>query len=233
MNTKSARIGPKELIGFLINALVLASILFLLSGRVDWWEAWLMAGLFVAVLFESRLIRVKRDPDLARERATWKRQPGVMAADKVLLLLAGSLGPFALMIVAGLDKRWGGSPTLPAWLELLAFAVVALGYALIAWATAANHFFSAVVRIQADRGHTVVTRGPYRFVRHPGYAGGMLTYLAMPIALGTLWALLPAILIWISLIVRAAREDRFLQRELPGYAEYAAKTRYRLIPSVW
>lgn len=233
MNAHSQPLGAKEVIGFLLNALVLVSILFLLSGRLDWWEAWVMAGLFVVVLFESRLRMVVRDPDLARERASWKRQPGILAGDKALLLLVGSLGPFALMIVAGLDKRWGGSPALPPLLELAAFVIVALGYALSAWAMAANRFFSAVVRIQADRGHTLITRGPYRFVRHPGYAGGLLTYLAMPLALGTLWAFLPALAIGIGLIVRAAREDRFLQRELPGYADYARQIRYRLLPGIW
>lgn len=233
MNARSQQIGAREAIGFLLNALILVSILFLLSGRLDWWEAWVMAGLFVVVLFESRLRMVVRDPDLARERASWKRQPGILAGDKALLLLVAVIGPFALMIVAGLDKRWGGSPALPPLLELAAFVIVALGYALSAWAMAANRFFSAVVRIQADRGHTLITRGPYRFVRHPGYAGGLLTYLAMPLALGTLWAFLPALAIGIGLIVRAAREDRFLQRELPGYADYARQIRYRLLPGIW
>lgn len=230
---QSPRIGAKEMIGFLIGALVMLPILFLLSGRPDWWEAWLMTGLFVAVLFESRLLMIARDPDLARERATSRSKPGIMAGDKTLLLIVAVIGPFALLVVAGLDKRWSGSPALPLWLELAAFVTVALGYAISAWAMARNRFFSAVVRIQVDRGHTVVTRGPYRYIRHPGYAGGLLTYAGMPLALGTLWAFLPALAICVGLFVRAAREDRFLQRELPGYAEYARQTRHRLLPGVW
>lgn len=233
MNAQLPRIGAKRVIGFLINALLPAPILFLLAGRADWWEAWVMTGLFVVVLFESRLLMVARDPDLALERANWKRQPAVAAGDKPLLVLVALIGPFAQWVIAGLDKRWGGSPALPPWLELAAFVIVALGYALSAWARAANRFFSAVVRIQADRGHTLITRGPYRFVRHPGYAGGLLTYLAMPLALGTLWAFLPAFVIGIGLIVRAAREDRFLQRELAGYKDYARQTRARLLPGIW
>jgi protein-S-isoprenylcysteine O-methyltransferase Ste14 len=233
MSAQSPRIGAKEVIGFLINALLLPPILFLVSGRPDWWEAWVMAGLFVAVLFESRLLMVARDPALARERASSRNKPGILPGDKALLLIVAVIGPFAQLVVAGLDKRWGASPGLPPWLELAAFAVVALGYAISAWAMASNRFFSAVVRIQADRGHTVIDRGPYRYVRHPGYAGALLTYLAIPLALGTLWAFLPAFVIIAALVIRTDREDRFLQRELPGYPAYVGRTRHRLLPGVW
>jgi protein-S-isoprenylcysteine O-methyltransferase Ste14 len=136
-------------------------------------------------------------------------------------------------LVAGLDKRWNGSPALPLTVELGAFAIVIVGYWISVWALIANKFFSAVVRIQKERGHTVVTTGPYRFVRHPGYAGGVIAYLATPLALGTLWAYLPMGLILCALALRTALEDRTLQDELPGYAEYAARVRYRLLPGIW
>ena len=97
----------------------------------------------------------------------------------------------------------------------------------------ANRFFSAVVRIQHDRGHKVVRDGPYRIVRHPGYAGGLYTWLTAPLMLGTLWAYIPALLTVCALVVRTALEDRTLIQELPGYAEYTARTRYRLLPGIW
>jgi protein-S-isoprenylcysteine O-methyltransferase Ste14 len=117
--------------------------------------------------------------------------------------------------------------------QIAALLALISGYLLAVWAMLANRFFSAYVRIQGDRGQSVVTDGPYRGVRHPAYAGGLISNLALPIMLGSLWALIPALLGAISMIVRTALEDRTLQAELPGYAEYARKTRYRLLPGVW
>ena len=141
----------------------------------------------------------------------------------------GLYGPLAFCIVIGLDRRWQWSPPL----QLTALIVVASGMAFAIWAFVANQFFSAVVRIQKDRGHAVVTSGPYRFVRHPGYAGGALSYVAAPVMLGTLWALIPAAPLIAALVVRTALEDRTLRDELAGYAEYTQKVCYRLVPGIW
>jgi protein-S-isoprenylcysteine O-methyltransferase Ste14 len=108
-----------------------------------------------------------------------------------------------------------------------------LGWALFMWAMGANAFFSEAVRIQEERGHTVVTDGPYRYVRHPGYVGAILALFATPLLLGSLWALIPAGLATIGYVVRTALEDKTLQEELDGYTEYAQQTRYRLLPGVW
>jgi protein-S-isoprenylcysteine O-methyltransferase Ste14 len=118
-------------------------------------------------------------------------------------------------------------------LHITAFVITALGYSLGTWATLVNRFFSAVVRIQRDRGHTVVSSGPYRLIRHPGYAGAVVTSLATPLLLGSLWALIPAVLAVCTLIIRTALEDRTLQEELEGYHDYTARVRYRLLPGVW
>ena len=101
------------------------------------------------------------------------------------------------------------------------------------WALVVNKYFSAIIRIQTDRGHTVITGGPYRYVRHPGYAGGVIANLVIPLMLGSLWALIPAVLTVIILFIRTAKEDQTLIDELPGYVEYAQRTRYRLIPGIW
>ena len=108
-----------------------------------------------------------------------------------------------------------------------------LGYAFSSWALIVNRFFSGTVRIQTERGHHVVTDGPYRIIRHPGYAGSLLGYVFIPILLDSLWAFIPAVLLIIVMFIRTASEDSTLQTELPGYAEYAEKTRYRLIPGIW
>ena len=112
-------------------------------------------------------------------------------------------------------------------------AAALLAAAFVTWAMTVNKFFSAVVRIQADRGHVVVSAGPYQLVRHPGYAGSIVATLAIPIMLGSLWGLVPAALTTLAIVVRTGREDRMLRRELRGYQAYAARTRFRLAPGIW
>ena len=223
----------KAVAGFIVVTALPALILFLATGRVDWWEAWAMIGLNASVTIISRVILLRVHPDLAAERARWTRIQDVKAWDKVLVPIVGMCGPFLMWLIAGFDKRWNGSPQLSFELEIAGFALVILGYAFSMWAFLENKFFSAVVRIQADRGHIVVSTGPYRWVRHPGYAGGIVGYMLTPIALGTLWVLLPALLTSIAVIVRTALEDAMLQAELPGYRDYSARVRYRLAPGLW
>jgi protein-S-isoprenylcysteine O-methyltransferase Ste14 len=115
----------------------------------------------------------------------------------------------------------------------IGFAVFAAGYAFSLWAAATNPFFSAVVRIQSERGHRVIDQGPYAWVRHPGYAGPVLGHLALPLALGSVRGLLPAALGVFFLSLRAVYEERRLMRELPGYADYAARVRWRFFPGLW
>jgi protein-S-isoprenylcysteine O-methyltransferase Ste14 len=147
--------------------------------------------------------------------------------------LVAIYGPLVTLVVAGLDRRWGWRPEVPWVWALIGAALLVLASAFAAYAMLTNRFFSAVVRIQRERGHTVVTAGPYRWVRHPGYAGGVACHLAMPILLGSLWALIPGVLTAGLTVLRTALEDRTLRAELPGYSEYARRTRYRLLPGVW
>ena len=116
---------------------------------------------------------------------------------------------------------------------MVGFIFIALGYAFAAWALAENRFFSGVVRIQTDRGHVVCDSGPYRFVRHPGYAGNILALFGIVLALGSVWTLIPAAAASIIAVIRTALEDRTLQEELPGYRDYTRRVRYRLIPWIY
>ena len=181
-------------------------------------------GAAVSVVF------VKVQPDLARERTRWREGK---QWDKPFLLILGVVGPALTQLVCGLDKRFGWSPAPFAPLQAAAAMVFAAGVAITAWAMAVNPFFSAVVRIQTDRGHTVVGRGPYRFVRHPGYAGMSLATLSGPVVLGTWWGLAPAALLVVTIVLRTVLEDRTLHDELPGYREYAARVRHRIVPALW
>jgi protein-S-isoprenylcysteine O-methyltransferase Ste14 len=146
--------------------------------------------------------------------------------------MALSIG-FPLVIVAGLDHRFGWSPAFPVWLNVLGLILIALGYGFAVWALVENRFFYSVVCIQMDRGHEVCDSGPYRIVRHPGYAGNILPLPGIVLALSSVWTIIPAVAALIIAIIRTALEDRTLQEELPGYRDYAQQVRYRLIPGVY
>jgi protein-S-isoprenylcysteine O-methyltransferase Ste14 len=222
----------RMLIGAFILLALPAVILFGSSGRLDWGMAWVYVGLTTAFSLGSRIIMQWKIPELIAERGQALDKEDTEPWDKVLMPL-GIIVAIVMLIVAGLDKRFEWSPNLPLLLYITAFVITALGYSLGTWATLVNRFFSAVARIQRDREHTVVTSGPYRLIRHPGYAGGVVTSLATPLLLGSLWALIPATFAVCLLIIRTALEDRTLQEELEGYHDYAAGVRYRLLPGVW
>jgi protein-S-isoprenylcysteine O-methyltransferase Ste14 len=217
------------------GALMLLSpvVLCLAAGRWNWLAGWLFGLTLLISIILSRVLVAVKSPGLLAERARWVRGERTEGWDQILLPIVGVYGPLAVLVVAGLDERFGWPPPIAPWVQVIAYALVVAGFAFAAWAMVANRFFSAVVRIQTDRGQTVVTSGPYRFVRHPGYAGGMLAWLAAPLALASLWALLPAALIAFALVTRTILEDRMLRSDLPGYAEYAQRTRARLLPGVW
>jgi protein-S-isoprenylcysteine O-methyltransferase Ste14 len=140
---------------------------------------------------------------------------------------------FPLVIVAGLDHRHGWTQEFPLWLNIIGFILITLGYTFASWAVAENRFFSTTVRIQMDRGHAVCDSGPYRIVRHPGYAGNILPPLGIVLSLSSVWTLLPAAAALIITVIRTALEDQTLKEELPGYRDYTRRVRYRLIPGIY
>lgn len=215
-------------IGFLV--LIQAVILFLSIGKWDWWNAWAYLALYLAFILVNAIVLLPGHKELVEERS--QIGEGAKGWDKVIGIITG-IGGFAILILAGLDERFGWPGGIRIEVQIAAFILLALSYALFAWAMVSNKFFSTIVRIQKERGHTVQTGGPYRFVRHPGYASLLVSYLMIPIALGSLWAVIPAFVLVANLCIRTALEDRTLQNELEGYKEYAGRVRYRLIPGVW
>lgn len=215
----------------LVSLLETAVILFVGAGTIRWPAAWAFLAIQLAAIAANWLFVFRRDPQLLAERGA--PGPNVKRWDRLLAAWVGDGGPLTLAIVAALDRRWGWSPPLPPAVQAAALLLVVGSYALWTWAMASNHFFSKLVRIQTDRGHTVVTGGPYRWMRHPGYAASLLYNAAPAIGLGSLWALLPACLTVAALVARTVLEDCLLHVELPGYREYAMRVRYRLIPGVW
>ncbi len=207
---------------------VQAAILFLGSGRPGWTRAWVYLASYVGLIALTRF--VVRDPELFAERAQIKKD--AKAWDKILSALFGIFG-LGLLVVAALDVRFTWSPPMSTASAVAGLVTFLLGFGLSVWAMAANRFFSSVVRIQADRGHTVATGGPYRFVRHPGYAGFIAGTFGTVLLLGSRWAFVPAALSGVLVVVRTVFEDRTLREELPGYRDYAAQVRHRLLPGVW
>jgi len=209
------------------------AILLLTSGDIRWWQAWVYIGISYAAVIVSRVIVARKNPELIAERAGYTEKQDAKQWDKLLSPLSALWIPLTYFITAGLDRRWQWSPPLPLWVTLAAVAVALAGFAFSTWAMVVNKFFSALVRIQKERGHQVVESGPYRVVRHPGYAGGLLTALMFPLITNSLWAFIPVVLYLIALVLRTALEDKTLVAELPGYQEYTRKTRYRLLPGIW
>jgi len=173
---------------------------------------------------------IPRYPQLLAERLNPSRASKKW--DKAIMGFVGVL-VLAGYVIAGLDERYGWTTSITPTLQWAALILTAAGYALTVWATASNAFFSLIVRIQTERGHTVATGGPYRFIRHPSYLGQIVQYLAMPVMLGSGWAALTGAATALLILMRTALEDGTLQTELPGYKEYAADVRFRLIPGVW
>jgi protein-S-isoprenylcysteine O-methyltransferase Ste14 len=210
-----------------VTHLVLGAILFVAAGRLGWVWAWAYLGVGLMILVVNALV-------LPAELIAERGQPreNVKRWDRVLTAVA-SVPMLGLPIVAGLDERFGWSPPVALIVHLLGLVLFVLGQGLFTWAMASNKYFSTLVRIQMDRDHTVATGGPYRYVRHPGYTAYSVFSFGASLALGSLWALVPAGLVACLLVVRTALEDRTLQEELAGYRDYARRVHYRLLPGIW
>ena len=233
MANKRKVLTPSVLVQVLVFVVLVPCLPLLISWRWGWWEAWVYALIGILGFAVSRFLAARRHPDLLAERARFMRHEDTKSWDQLLARLVGLGGAF-IPLVAGLDARYGWTgQEFGLVAKLVALALIAAGFAIGSWALMENRFFSGVVRIQVERGHHVVTTGPYRWVRHPGYAGALLDYWLTPIFLDSLWTFIPVAALTVVLVVRTALEDRVLQAELPGYREYASKTPFRLLPGIW
>ena len=220
------------IVQLVIVVIIAPFIPMIISSQWGWWQAWAYAVASILSFVISRLIVNRVHPDLIKERGRFMQAKDTKPWDKLLAPLLG-LGSILILVVAGLDKYYAWSPASSLISNLVALFGIVLGYGFSSWALVENRFFSGTVRIQTERGHHVITTGPYRIVRHPGYAGGLLGYIFIPLLLNSLWAFIPAVLLAIVMIIRTALEDKTLQAELPGYKEFVQKTKYRLLPGIW
>ena len=232
MENQTKIITPRVIALMLFFVVVVPFLPLLISRQWDWWEAWVYAIIGILGFAISRALAARRHPDLLAERARFLQHEDAKPWDKLMSPLLG-LGGVLLPLVVGLDALFGWSPPFSLPVKILALLIILAGYALGSYALIENRFFSGVVRIQNDRGHQVVSGRPYRWIRHPGYAGALLTYLATPLFLDSRRAFLPALFLTIILLIRTSLEDKTLQNELDGYREYTRRVRYRLLPGVW
>jgi protein-S-isoprenylcysteine O-methyltransferase Ste14 len=217
----------KRITQVVIQFLIFALILFSTSGKLNWIWAWAYMGVSILILAINAMLL---SPELMAERGEVKEN--VESWDRYMASI-GSIITLVIVILPGLDLRFEWSPPLNPFVQIIGLIVYVLGMGLFTWSMASNPFFSGVVRIQMDRDQVVATSGPYRYVRHPGYLGYITAYSATALALGSLWALIPAFLLLISMTMRTVLEDKTLLEKLEGYREYAAQVRYRLLPGVW
>jgi protein-S-isoprenylcysteine O-methyltransferase Ste14 len=226
-------VSTRQWIRVVVVYLAIPLALLTCGGDLYWWQAWIYSLLIVFVSIGGRIWAEQRNPGLLAERQDVEKIQDAKAWDKVLAPLMALSVSFPLVIVAGLDHRYSWSPAFPLWLIVPGFILISLGYAFASWALAENRFFSGVVRIQKDRGHEVCDSGPYRIVRHPGYAGNIPPLLGIVLALSSLWTLIPVVVALLIMAIRTSLEDKTLHEELPGYSDYAQRVRYRLIPGIY
>jgi protein-S-isoprenylcysteine O-methyltransferase Ste14 len=207
-------------------------VLFASAGSLGWIWGWALLIILAALMAAHPLLLVPRNPELLVERDKGILAEGVKGWDKWITSSSGGM-MILIWIVAGLDFRYQWSDSLPFAIHLGGAVLVMLGYALFMWAMLSNPFFSEGVRIQTERDHSVAAGGPYQLVRHPGYLGTIIAHLAMPLLLGSPWAMIPALLLSALFVLRTLLEDKTLMDELPGYRSFAVRIRYRLLPLFW
>jgi protein-S-isoprenylcysteine O-methyltransferase Ste14 len=203
------------------------AILFVAAGTLSWKWAWYVLLLGFALLIFNWIVM---PAEVIEERG--RKKENVKKWDKILSSII-SIPTLLMYVFSGLDRRFHWTGDIPVFINIAGLAFIFLGSLLFTWSMVSNKFFSTLVRLQIDRQHTVVTEGPYKFIRHPGYLGYIIFTVATPIALGAYWGLVFSAIIGILLFVRTTLEDATLKKELPGYAEYTENVKYKLVPFLW
>lgn len=232
MESKNKKSVVRIVVMLLLVLVIFPLLPMIISGRWDWWQAWVMFAVFVLSFIVSRAIAARKTPDILKERANSATRDNTQAWDKWLSPVV-AFGSVFILLVAGLDVLFNWSADLPLGLELFGLFLIVVGYALGSYAFIENAFFAGTVRLQEERGHKVISSGPYAWVRHPGYLGSLIASLGIPLLLNSLWAYVPVIIIGFFFVLRTHLEDQFLQENLPGYSDYAKEVRYRLFPGIW
>ncbi len=229
-NTMTPKYVLKNIIRFAGFLVLLGIFIFVPAGTLSYWQGWVFLAAFGFALAFFMLYGMLRDPNMLKERS--QKAKNVKHWDTVILNIY-TVFLVIMVVLAPLDGGRFHWSHVPVWVNMLGLGLMIPSFALLMWVTVTNTYLSRYVRIQDDRGNQVVTSGPYRFVRHPMYASNILFFPSIPLLLGSWWALIPAVIIMGLFTLRTYLEDKTLQAELPGYKEYAMKTRYRMVPGIW
>jgi len=224
------RVLVRYIIRETMGIVIVGVALFWAAGTLSWWPGWGLVALTAGWVAGMTVVILRFNPDMLADRLGARKQGERW--DRVIMSIVG-ISQLVRLVVAGLDERFGWTPGFPSSLQVAGLAAALLGYALVVWATAVNAHFSQIVRIQAERDHTVATGGPYAWVRHPAYVGSIVNELAVPLLLDSWWALIPGVLNATLFVVRTALEDDTLKKNLAGYSAYAQEVSARLVPGIW
>ncbi len=233
VHKRAASLTPllKIVAGLAITVLTIAFAIFVLlhAHRLEWTLGWIYVGILIATWLINLVCLGLWNPELIERRMRFGK--GIKSWDKVWISLF-TIALIATFVAANFEMR-GAVPKAPGAVWLIGFALYVPGWALTIWSMVVNPFFEKMVRIQTDHGHHVIEKGPYAYVRHPGYVGVAGWIISTPLLLASAWTFVPALITVILLVIRTALEDRTLKAELPGYADYAERVRFRLIPGIW
>ena len=233
MQTTPKQVGYGTWIGLIATYLLIPALMLWLGKDGWWWQAWVYSALVFAAGVGGRWLADWVHPGLMAERTTALKRDDVRGWDRLLMPLVVITLAYPSIVIAAIDHaaRWSGP--FPVWANIIGVVLVVFGYAFSDWAIVCNRFFSLMVRIQFDRGHEVIENGPYAYVRHPAYAGNFIASIGMILMLDSTWAALPLLANWVFSIMRTVLEDKTLIAELPGYADYAKRVKWRLLPFIW
>jgi protein-S-isoprenylcysteine O-methyltransferase Ste14 len=229
MSDTSFRVVGKALIQLVVTVAVIWVLLFASAGTIDWPRAWWFMAAFVVAILVAVAVLYRMNPEIFAARS--RIQPGTKLWDYIFITLV--IGGMTLILpVAGFDKRFGGADA-PDWVVVVGYVLFVISFIGQTWPQAVNRHFEPGVRIQEDRGQTVIDTGPYAYVRHPGYISGSLLALSIALVLGSWWALVPVAVVIVGLAVRTVFEERTLRAELAGYIDYTQRVKWRWVPGVW
>ena len=228
---KLNRYGVKGIIIWYLMVLVSFLALLIFSGKLDWLNAWVYFSLSMVYTTIIFIVLAIKNPEMLNERGKLVKK-GTKPFDRVFYVLWMPLVLISMVIMAwdAVKFQWS---SMPFWSLILGVFITIPGLILGLWAMTSNPYFELTVRIQEERNHKVITSGPYKLIRHPGYAGEILSLISTPFMLGSIWGFVPIGIIILIFIIRTALEDRILRKELQGYEEYANQTRYKLVPCIW
>jgi protein-S-isoprenylcysteine O-methyltransferase Ste14 len=231
-NKKINKSGIKVIVGTFLGPFIQVALLFISAGHIHIPRAWFYLVVSFIGMFGGIMLVYKVNPELLNHRGQWEKKKDTKPWDRFLLIAYGIPAFYVLPVIIGLDIRFQWS-YLGIHFTIAGIVLFFVGFVFINWAMMVNTHFETTVRIQNDRDHKVITTGPYKIVRHPGYVGAILWAAATPLMIGSIVGLIPAGIASLVLLIRTSLEDKTLRSELNGYVEYAERVKYRLFPGIW